>query len=70
MRGYAFFLLFMNNSFLIPLDRLPSLELDINLISTHILKEIEVDETIDSISSNVERFINLDEDCSHDVMNQ
>ena len=62
-----FLLLAVNNSFLIPLDRFPTLKLDSYLVGNHILEQIEVDKSIDGVPSNIERLINLNEDCSHAI---
>ena len=68
MRSNGLFLLLaVNNSFLIPLDRFPTLKLDSYLVGNHILEQIEVDKSIDSVPGNIERFIDLNEDCSHAI---
>ena len=68
MRSNGLFLLLaVNNSFFIPLDRFPTLKLDSYLVGNHILEQIEVDKSIDGVPSNIERLIDLNEDCSHAI---
>ena len=69
MSCYSLFLLLTYDPFLIPLDWLPSFKLNIDFIRTHVLEEVEIDEPIDSISCQVEGFIDLDEDGGHVIIN-
>jgi hypothetical protein len=57
--------LFSNDPFLEPPHRLPALELYEHFIAGHVFKEIEEDVTIDGVSCNVKRLIDLDEDRCH-----
>ena len=65
MGSYSLLFLLSNNSFLIPLDRFPPFELDIDLIGSHVLEQVEIDKTIDSISSNIEGLIDLNKNSGH-----
>lgn len=48
-----------------PSDRLPALELNLNFIGCNGFHKIEEDMAVDSITSKVERLINLDEAGCH-----
>jgi len=58
---------FRNNSFFEPSDRFPTFELDINLIGTDSFHKVEVNMSIDSITSEVERLVDLDEAARHKI---
>jgi len=65
VRRYSLFLSLGNNSFFVPFDRLPALELDDHLTTVHVLEKIEENVPVDCVPCDVEGLVNLDEDCSH-----
>ena len=61
--GFSF--LFSDNPFFEPLDRLPAFELDEDFVGCHVFEEVEENAAVDSITSDVEGLVDLDEYCSH-----
>lgn len=51
----------LEDAFLDPSDTFPAFELDDDFTSIDGLEEVKVDVTLDGISSEIERFVDLDE---------
>lgn len=62
---YALSFLFHKNSFFNPSDRFPTFKLDNNLMGTDRLNQVKVDVSLNHVSSEVKRFVDLYESTGH-----
>jgi hypothetical protein len=62
----SFFL--RNKLFLYPSDGLPSLELDLQLVSIRILIEVKEDAALNCISSEIVGLVDLDKKLGHSIL--